>query len=179
MNDAELRTKSLRLVPHAPAHLRALIDGPEFYERTSGLKPARGLRDFIVSPDVSAEWRAALKKATAADPWTYGFALLHVESGEVIGNASFTGPPDTHGAVEIAYGVVPEFQGHGYATEAAQALLDYARADKRVRTIRAHTLPARNASTRVLEKCGFRRIGELNHPTDGVIWRWEKEASQR
>jgi [ribosomal protein S5]-alanine N-acetyltransferase len=173
MNDAELRTKRLRLVPHEPAHLRALIEGPEFYERTSGMKPARGLRDFIVSPDVSVEWRAALEKATGADPWTYGFALLHVESGEVIGNASFTGPPDADGTVEIAYGIVPDYQGRGYATEAAQALVAYARADSRVRTILAHTLPARNASTRVLEKCGFQHTAELDHPTDGLIWLWE------
>lgn len=173
MNEAELRTKSLRLVPHEPAHLRALIDGAQFYERASGLKPARGLRDFIVSPDVSAEWRGALEKATGVDPWTYGFALLQVESGEVIGNASFTGPPDAAGVVEIAYGIVPDYEGRGYATEAAQALVTYARADGRVRTILAHTLPARNASTRVLEKCGFRHVAELTHPTDGLIWRWE------
>ena len=179
MNDAELRTKSLRLVPHEPAHLRALIDGSEFYDRASGLKPARGLRDFIVSPDVSAEWRAALEKATSVDPWTYGFALLHLESGAVIGNASFTGPPDAAGVVEIAYGIVPDYEGRGYATEAAQALLTYARADGRVRTILAHTLPTRNASTRVLEKCGFQRVAELTHPTDGLIWRWELPLGSR
>jgi len=46
-----------------------------------------------------------------------------------------------------------------------------------VRTIRAHTLPQRNASTRILEKCGFRQTGEIDHPTDGLIWRWEKQAA--
>ncbi len=49
----ELETKSLRLVPHAPEHLRALIEGNDSYERSSGLTPAKGLRDFIVSDDVS------------------------------------------------------------------------------------------------------------------------------
>jgi ribosomal-protein-alanine N-acetyltransferase len=168
-----MTTERLRLVPHAPEHLRALIDGSESYERASGLRPARGLCDFIVSPDVSAEWRAALEKATLADPWTFGFAVLHLESDEVIGNASFTGPPDAAGVVEIAYGIVPEYEGRGYAFEAAQALVTYARADGRARTILAHTLPTRNASTRVLEKCGFQRAAELTHPTDGLIWRWE------
>lgn len=137
------------------------------------MRPANGLRDFIVSPDVSAEWMAALQSATRADPWKYGFAVVESESGLVIGNAGFTGPPDLEGRVEIAYGIVPEHQGRGYATEAARALVAYARADNRTRTICAHTLPTRNASTRVLEKCGFRFAGELNHPTDGLIWRWE------
>jgi hypothetical protein len=70
-----ITTERLRLVPHDPAHLRALIQGPEFYARISGMTPATGLREFIVSPDVSAEWMAALQSATGADPWKYGFAV--------------------------------------------------------------------------------------------------------
>jgi RimJ/RimL family protein N-acetyltransferase len=170
----ELETKSLRLVPHAPEHLRALIEGNDSYERSSGLTPAKGLRDFIVSDDVSREWLAALESATGADPWTYGFALVHSESGLVIGNAGFTGPPEAEGIVEIAYGVVPRYQGRGYATEAANAIVAWAAKNVRVGIVRAHTLPERNASTRVLEKCGFRHVGELTHPTDGLVWRWEK-----
>jgi RimJ/RimL family protein N-acetyltransferase len=168
-------TRHLRLVPHAPEHLRALIKGPEDYQSSSGLTPAKGLRDFIVSNDVSPEWLTALENATSADPWRFGFGLVHLESGMVIGNAGFTGPPDAEGVVEIAYGIVPDFQGRGYATEAANALLAWAGKNGRVAIARAHTLPERNASTRVLEKCGFRFAGELTHPTDGLIWQWEKQ----
>jgi RimJ/RimL family protein N-acetyltransferase len=39
-------------------------------------------------------------------------------------------------------------------------------------TITAQTLPARDASTRVLEKCGFRWHSEFDHPEDGRIWEW-------
>ena len=171
---APTETKNLRLVPHAPEHLRALIEGNDCYARSSGLTPATGLRDFIVSDDVSPEWLAALESATGSDPWRDGFALVHSESGLVIGNAGFTGPPDAEGMVEIAYGVVPDYQGRGYATEAASALVAWAANNGRVAVVRAHTLPERNASTRVLEKCGFRHVGEVTHPTDGLVWRWEK-----
>ena len=82
---------------------------------------------------------AALQSATGADPWKYGFAVVESERGLVIGNAGFTGPPDLEGRVEIAYGIVREHQGRGYATEAAGALVAYARADNRTRTICAHT----------------------------------------
>lgn len=166
-------TSRLCFVPHDPQHLRALVQGPEFYARASGMKPANGLRDFIVSPNVSAEWLAALETATGVDPWRFGFAVVEIASGLVVGSAGFTGPPDISGCVEIAYGIVPDYQGRGYATEAAQALVACARNDERTRTICAHTLPTKNASTRVLEKCGFRHVGELTHPTDGLIWRWE------
>jgi ribosomal-protein-alanine N-acetyltransferase len=40
--------------------------------------------------------------------------------------------------------------------------------------VRAHTLPNPNASTRVLTKCGFHRVGEVIDPEDGLVWRWER-----
>jgi hypothetical protein len=67
-----IETTSLRLVPHAPEHLRALVEGADAYTRSSGLTPANGLRDFIVSPEVSAEWLEMLSTATNADPWKFG-----------------------------------------------------------------------------------------------------------
>jgi RimJ/RimL family protein N-acetyltransferase len=43
--------------------------------------------------------------------------------------------------------------------------------------IRAHTLPEMNASCRVLEKAGFKRLGEVIDPEDGLVWRWERRPS--
>jgi RimJ/RimL family protein N-acetyltransferase len=174
MTGVPLKTRNLTLVPHAPNHLRALIAGPELYREVSGMPPAEGLRDFIVSDAVSPEWLAALENASDADPWRFGFAVVHRESGLVIGSAGFTGPPDAGGATEIAYGIVPAYRGRGYATEAAAALVAWAWLDGRVTSARAHTLPERNASTRVLEKCGFSFAGPINHETDGLVWRWQK-----
>ena len=52
-------------------------------------------------------------------------------------------------------------------------LIARAVASGRVRTLRAHTLPEHNASTKVLEKCGFKLVGEVMHQEDGLIWLWE------
>jgi [ribosomal protein S5]-alanine N-acetyltransferase len=124
---------------------------------------------------VSADWLARLRALTSADPWTLGFTLVHRESDTAVGSAGFKGPPTADGMVEIAYGVHPDHQGKGYATEAAQALTAYAFSSGKVRVVWAHTLPEPNASTRVLAKCGFRRIGEVIDPEDGLVWRWEKD----
>jgi len=70
--------------------------------------------------------------------------------------------------------VAPEHQGKGYATEAANALVVFAFSTGQVRVVRAHTLREQNASTRVLVKCGFRHVGEVIDPEDGLVWRWEK-----
>ncbi len=169
-----MRTTNLELAPHAPEHLRALIAGSERYEQLFGVPPAEGLRDFLVSEEVSPDFVARLESATEADPWTYGFALVHATDRVVVGMGGFKGPPND-GMVEIAYGVVPSYQNKGLATEAARALVRYAFASGRqVRVVRAHTLPQPNASTRVLTKCGFERVGEIVDPEDGPVWRWEK-----
>jgi RimJ/RimL family protein N-acetyltransferase len=151
-----------------------MLQGEEFYKQSFGFPPANGLRDFFVSKDVSPDWLAQLETAKVADVWTHGFALVHVADSVVIGAGSFKGPPGLDGVVEIAYGVVPDYQGQGYATEAAQALTVFAFRDGCVAAVRAHTLPEPNASTRVLVKCGFRFVGDRVDPEDGLVWRWEK-----
>jgi ribosomal-protein-alanine N-acetyltransferase len=173
-----IETAHLQLLPYSPEHLLALIEGEERFEERFGLPAAEGLREFFVSDEVSPAWLAGLRTAVAPDPWVHGFAVVHREAGSVIGGAGFKGPPDAEGMVEIAYGIVPTFQGRGYATEAAQALVTYACDDGRVRLVRAHTAPTPNASTRVLTKCGFRFFGEVVDPEDGRVWRWERTPGE-
>ncbi len=169
-----IETVHLRLIPYSPDHLLALIEGDERFEERFTLPASEGLRAFIVSDEVSPVWLERLRASSAADPWVHGFAVVHRESRSVIGNVGFKGPPDEVGMVEIAYGIVPAFQGRGYATEAAEAGVAFAFGNGRVRLVRAHTLPTPNASTRVLEKCGFKHTGEIVDPEDGFLWRWER-----
>lgn len=163
----------ISLLPHTPEHLRALLEGTDVYERRFNIKVAEGVRDFLVGPEVSAEFLERLNGPAAADPWKDGFAVLHIADSIVIGFCSFTGPPSADEMVEIAYGIAPGYQNRGHATEAARELIAYATASGRVRTIRAHTLPQHNASTRVLTKCDFNLTGEVTHSEDGIVWRWE------
>jgi RimJ/RimL family protein N-acetyltransferase len=106
------------------------------------------------------------------------FAVVHRANATVIGKCGYKGPPDPDGVVEISYGIDPDHRGKGYATEAAAALASYAFGDSRVRVVRAHTFEKANASTRVLTKCGFRYIGEVIDPEDGLVWRWQKRRDE-
>jgi RimJ/RimL family protein N-acetyltransferase len=121
--------------------------------------------------EVSPDWLARLD--ASPDPWTLGFAVVHRANDIRIGSCGFKGPPSADGRVEIAYGIDADHQGKGYATEAAEALTAYAFRSGQVRVVMAHTLPEANASTRVLTKCGFRFVGEVTDPEDGLVWRWE------
>jgi RimJ/RimL family protein N-acetyltransferase len=124
--------------------------------------------------ELSAAWLALVEGATEADPWIHGFTISRRDDSARVGECGFKGPPDAEGMVEIAYGIDPEQQGRGYATEAAATLVAYAFSQPAVRLVRAHTLPEVSASTRVLTKCGFKHIGEVVDPEDGLVWRWER-----
>jgi RimJ/RimL family protein N-acetyltransferase len=69
------------------------------------------------------------------------------------------GLPDQEGTIVIGYSLLDQFHGQGYATEALRGFLDWAKADPRLRTVVADTLPHLVASIRVLEKNGFVRCG--------------------
>jgi len=159
MSAKRVQTKNLKLVPRTVEEVRAMVEAMTPSEKA----------------ELSADWLALLRTSTSPDPWTHGFSLVHRDSDTVVGMCGFKGPPAADGVVEIAYGVSPEYRGKGYATEAAQSLTEYAIESGKVRVVRAHTLPEPNASTRVLTKCGFRRIGEVIDPEDGLVWRWEKD----
>ncbi|MEX2153261.1 MAG: GNAT family N-acetyltransferase [Gemmatimonadaceae bacterium] len=156
MSAKYLETRNLKLIRQTPDELRAMIDRMTTAERT----------------ELSPDWLARLDSASP-DPWMLGFAVVHRTNDIRIGSCGFKGPPSADGCVEIAYGIDPDHQGKGYATEAAEALTAYAFRSGQVRVVMAHTLPEPNASTRVLTKCGFRWVGEVTDPEDGLVWRWE------
>jgi [ribosomal protein S5]-alanine N-acetyltransferase len=94
------------------------------------------------------------------------------EPRTLVGLGGYKGVPSSESVVEIRYAIAPAFRGRGLATVAVQRMAARGFADPRVRFIDAHTLAYPNASTRVLEKCGFEMIGEREDPEDGPLWHW-------
>jgi len=151
-----------------------MLESVERYESEAGLPLADGLREFFVSGEVSPIWVEQLRVAPGPDPWTLGFAVVHRDDALTIGSAGFKGAPGEDGIAEIAYGIAPGYQGKGFATEAARALVSFALERVDVTAIRAHTRPENGASAHVLVKCGFHHVGEVMDPEDGLVWRWER-----
>ena len=129
MTATRLPTKTLTLILLTREETLAMVDAMRPEDRAQ----------------VSAEWLAAVQASESIDPWRHGFSIVHRDTGRTVGSCGFKGPP-ADGAVEIAYGIDPEQQGNGYATEAAEMLTSFAFARK-VRTVRAHTFSEANAST--------------------------------
>jgi ribosomal-protein-alanine N-acetyltransferase len=162
MSEAPIATRRLKLVPSTPEEACAQVASMNASDRAQ----------------LSADWLERLRNTTTVDPWVLGFTMVDRTNGAPVGTCGFKGPPDADGMVEIAYGVAPEHQSRGFATEAAAALVHFAFADTRVRAVRAHTLSDTNASARVLVKCGFIPKGQVVDPEDGLVWRWETVADR-
>jgi len=105
-------------------------------------------------------------------PWIGYLALVN---DTCVGTCVFKTPPQ-NGRVETAYFTFPGHEGRGIATEMARLFVEKALAEAEPVSIYAQTLPQHNASTRVLEKLGFHRTAELEHPDDGKVWQWEHAA---
>lgn len=111
-----------------------------------------------------------------ADWWTWYILLPQPgRKPDLVGVGGFKGPP-RRGVVEIGYGVVKEFQRHGYATEAAAGLVRWVQAHPQISMVAAHTLPELIASIRVLEKNGFVQRGT---PEEEGAMRFELDLPAR
>lgn len=97
----------------------------------------------------------------------YHFAIALKDSGKVIGEIeAYPEPGDPHGSGDFprdtfspCWMLNENYQGKGYAFEAARAFFDYLFSQKGARRIYAYTEDYNLASQRLCEKLGMRREG--------------------
>lgn len=81
----------------------------------------------------------------------------------------------TRGPIQSAllgYSVDVEQMGQGYATEAVREVVRFGFRDIDLKRIEAGVLPENTASIRVLEKCGFSRVGTTRQSLQVMgVWR--------
>ncbi|CAM5668307.1 N-acetyltransferase OS=Streptomyces alboniger OX=132473 GN=CP975_03460 PE=4 SV=1 [Streptomyces alboniger] len=102
-----------------------------------------------------------------------GFGLFAVEllgSGELAGAVGLTLPedvPELMPAVAVHWRLGAQFWGQGYASEAAQATLEFALQDRGLdRVIAVHQV-GDDASANVVRKLGMAPEREISHPVHG------------
>lgn len=116
--------------------------------------------EAIISSETNAELKAAYSEMLDGclnnpDQWDwYAIWIIELRNGTHIGDLCFKGL-DSNGVAEIGYGILEEYQGQDYATEAVKAALRWAFQNPNVTAIEAETEDDNAASKRVLEKCGF------------------------
>ena len=101
------------------------------------------------------EQSAAEAARRSADPSFWAVCL----NGRVIGNLYLHQENDTEW--ELGYVFAHAYHGHGYATEAARALIDHTFATTDARKIIAMCDPLNAPSWRLMERLGMKRVKEL------------------
>ena len=122
--------------------------------------------ESIISSEPNAELKAAYSEMLDGclnnpNQWEwYAIWIIELRDETHIGDLCFKGL-DSNGVAEIGYGILEEYQGQGYATEAVEAALRWAFQNPNVTAIEAETDADNAASKRVLEKCGFVPNGKI------------------
>lgn len=111
---------------------------------------------------------ALFRRIGFVEPWV---SYVAVDDGVPVGGGAFVGAP-REGRVEIAYFTLEGLAGRGHATSTARGLIEIARTVAPDLVIVAFTLPEANASTRILEKLGFRHHGSSEDADAGTVWEW-------
>jgi len=158
----------IRVVPARLDWLVALAEGDAVFTERFGVPVEPGWIGF----SEALPFAIAAARDHDAGPW--GSHVFFDDDGALVGFGGFKGPP-ADGRVEIGYAVAPSRQGRGIATAATRSMIDRAR-DARVEVVVAHTLAEANASTAVLERCGFVHLGTTADPDGDVtedVYRWE------
>jgi ribosomal-protein-alanine N-acetyltransferase len=160
----QLETARLRLLPATVAAVQAALENRPALETSLGVHipadwPQPDLRDFLPL------YGRLVGERDAAAGWGIWLMLLPGEQA-LVGDIGFKGAP-ANGTVEIGYSVLPAFQGRGYATEAARALVAWALEQPGVRRVTAECLDDNAASIRVLEKVEMRQAGRTD---SGLLW---------
>jgi len=158
-------TKQLLLVALLPEEIEALIarDCGRFGALT-------GFRFPSDHPDIGdLAWHlAALQADERHLPWRIR-VIVQRSSKTVVGSINLKGPPNAAGDVEIGWGLLEDFRGRGYATEASAAVIKWAQQQPGVSSISATISDDNYPSRRLAKRLGLTRTNEMRR--DLPLWK--------
>jgi RimJ/RimL family protein N-acetyltransferase len=99
-----------------------------------------------------------------SDPFG-AFCVVRNDDNTTIGDTLFHGPPDDRGTVDIGYGLVASARGHGYATIAVVAMIEWAFSREGVSRVTANTTDDNVGSVAVMERAGM----NVTHGPGGLV----------
>lgn len=95
--------------------------------------------------------------------WSVFLKPLYTNSGyeEVIGQVSAQENGEDITIRDVGWYMDPVYQGKGYATETAKAMIDYMFKEAEINGISSGAVKENTASCKIFEKLGFHKIGEV------------------
>ena len=131
---------------------------------------------------ISPELKEALENTilpNVADPkknYLYStlWTIISKEEKKMVGDLCFVGEPDSDGGVEIGYGTYLASRNKGFMTEAVGGLVKWVEKQPEIRSIFASTDKKNIASSSVLEKNCFTRVGETD-----TLYKWRLQIARQ
>ena len=144
----------------------AILNDPDFIRNVAD----RGVRTVAAAQDY-------LEKGPIASYREHGFGMYKValKDGTPIGLCGLV-KRDFLDDVDIGYAYLPHFRGQGYALEAAQVVMEFARNELELHRVVAIVSPTNDRSIGLLEKLGMRSEGEIILPGEDeaiALLAWE------
>lgn len=149
-----IQTKRLELIPLTARQLALWAEELPALEKELGITYEA---EPLVGAFLDIVWGQVTMTQQDEDNYLYHtfWLLVRGEDRVVVGSADFKAPPNERGEVEIGYGLGKQHEGHGYMTEAVNAMCAWARQQPEVSGVIAETERDNPASQRLLERCGF------------------------
>lgn len=172
------RRPRVRIVHLTGAVFEALAAGDLALAQSRSPVP---LTTYFAGPAWRGVWARRSEQARrdpASTGWVTGI-IWDEEKSLPAGRAGFHGPPDADGMVEIGYAVDPAHRRRGYARAALEALLQRARDEPTVRTVRVTIAPGNTASRDLVVPYGFTAVGKQWDEEDGLEIIYEVAAGAR
>lgn len=179
MVELSVHTGRLELIPLEAEAIEALLggDGPRLKSLTGA--------DFsppVAPPPYMAESlpvvRDRLRRSPGETPW-WNWLVVRQDDHRAVGSVAFGGTPDAAGAVLIGYAMYPGHEGHGYATEAVRAMMEWAFAQPGVGIVRALAPVWNTPAVHVAEKVGMRPVASDEDDEVGEVLVYEMVRQSR
>ena len=95
------------------------------------------------------------------DSQKFTWSIFLKETGKVIGQITCQPKDDEPADIrDVGWYIDPDYQGNGYATEAAEAVLDFMFNEVEISEIHTSAASINPASWRIMEKMGFKYVGD-------------------
>ncbi|WP_237066354.1 GNAT family N-acetyltransferase [Microbulbifer guangxiensis] len=148
----------------------AVLNDPDFLRNVGdrGVRTEDDARRYIVDGPIAAYKRQ-----------NFGMYKVELKDGSPIGLCGLV-KRDGLDDVDIGFALLPDYRSQGYALEAAEAVMQFARESVGLRRIVAIAQPANLPSVQLLEKLGMQQERKLRLPNDDeelLLMAWDSDRS--
>lgn len=161
-----LDTEHLKIIPLNLFQFSLLLQGMDKMETELKLISSNETLDEDTQTAMEGLYKDALKQPNDY-LWYTNWQIILKSENKSIGSACFIKNPEDNETVEIGYGINAEYRNKGYATEAIQAMCNWALNQPHMKTIIAETDKENYPSHKVLQKCGMTKYNETS---SSIFW---------